>query len=141
MDRSSNDVRAAADRLLRSGYVDDPAIRSEGTIGDPLPIRAPDGAPAGWFVPVTSGELLCGFFQFDPQRTLLRFSRFPKYPPAKSWLDAHTIRELALEKFPDLAPAGTPFMTYDRNVTRLAWAVPVSGGRTIYVTGNYAWLD
>ena len=32
-------------------------------------------------------------------------------------------------------------MTYDRSVTRLAWAVPVAGGRTIYVTGNYAWLD
>lgn len=139
----SDQVRAAADRLLRSGFVDDPAIRNDGRIGDPLPIRGPDGAPAGWFVPVLAGDRLPGFFQFDARLTLLRFSRFPKYPPAREWLDEDAIRDVALRKFPDLAGAGTPYLTYDRNVTRLVWAVPARdprGERTIYVTGQYAWV-
>ena len=140
----SDKARAAADRLLRSGSVDDPAIRDEGRIGDPLPIRGPDDAPAGWFVPVLAGDRLRGFFQFDDRLTLLRFSRFPNDPPAREWLDADAVREMALGKFPELAAEGTPYLTYDRHVTRLVWAVPARDAmreRTIYVTGQYAWVD
>ncbi len=143
MERSPDEARATADRLLRSGFVENPTIRNEGAIGDPLPIREPDGGPAGWFVPVIAGDLLCGFFQFDAQLTLLRFSRFPKFPAASDWLDADAIRRNALAKFPDVAPAGEPFLTYDANVTRLVWAVPVrgpSGEKMIYVAGDYAWV-
>ena len=129
MKSSAQQARAAADRLHHG----------EGTPGDPLPIRAPDGSLAGWFVPVVARELLLGFFQFDAALTLLRYSRFPRPVAASSWLDADTVRATATARFPDSTPAGTPFLTYDNHVTRLAWAVPAQP-KTIFVAGDYAYI-
>jgi hypothetical protein len=131
MESSAQQARAAADRLFSSD--------SEGSVGDPLPIRAPDGSLAGWFVPVVARELLLGFFQFDPALTLLRYSRFPRPVAGSLWLDADTVRATAAARFPDLAPAGTAFLTYDSHVTRLVWAVPARG-KTIFVAGDYAYI-
>jgi hypothetical protein len=141
MDTSAGAARAAADRLLRSGFVEDPTFRTQGAAGHPIAVREPGGehATAGWFVPVLIGDRLPGFFQFDANLTLLRFSRFPRPVAASSWTDANAVREIARATFPDVDSSGTPFLTYDQHPTRLVWAIP--GNRTIYVAGDYAWLS
>jgi hypothetical protein len=145
MNASSHDARAAAERLFRSGLVEDRELLETGTIGEPLPVRDRGRAVAGWFVPVTNGDRLCAFFQLDARLTLLRYSAFAKNrcPSARSWLDEHAVADIALQQFRDDSLAHTPFLTYDRDVSRLVWAVPVrnpNGERTIFVTGDYAYL-
>ena len=120
------DARAAADRLL-------PSVNADGETGDPLPI-----VNGGWFVPVLRDARLTGFFQFDEALTFLRFSAFPSPIDPRLWLDPDAIRDRALRAYPNESADGPPFLTWDGNVTRLVWAVPVTGG-TIYVAGDYAY--
>jgi hypothetical protein len=146
MNASSDDARAAAERLIRSGFVEDRELLETATIADPLPVRAPGGAAAGWLVPLIAGGRLCSFFQFDARLTLLRYSAFPKgrCPESRSWLDPDAIAAVALEKFPGASRDAAPFLTYDRDPSRIAWAVPVrdeNGQRVIYVTGDYAYIS
>lgn len=136
METTPQELRAAADRLFASDLIDD-RVREGATVGDPLPIRTLSGDPAGWFVPVIAGERLRGFIQFDASLAFLRFSRFPDPPPlAATWIDADAVREIARHYFPEAD--GTPFLTFDRNVSRLVWALP-AGTKTIFVAGEYAW--
>lgn len=139
MNASAADARAAAERLFRSGLVEDRELLETGTIGEPLPVRAPGGAADGWLVPVIAHGRLCSFFQFDARLTLLRSSAFPKShrPAMRTWLDPAAI---ALATFPDTLPAGEPYLTYDRDPSRVVWAVPVRGGRVIFVAGDYAYI-
>lgn len=124
---SATDAKRAAGRLVPSG-----------TIGDPLPILSPQREPAGWFVPLLDDDALHGFMQFDRDLTFLRESKFSKPVDARTWLDVKTIVDRALQTFRGAQPNGDPFLTYDANVTRLVWAVPVDGG-TIYVAGEFAY--
>lgn len=137
MDASAHAARAAADRLLASGVVDDPVVR-EGSVGEPLPVRARDGSPAGWIVPILAGEHLLAFLQFDAAMAFLRCSRLPRRTLAAAWLDPDHARRAAEARFPAAAPAGAPFLSFDGNITRLAWAVPARGG-VIFVMGDYAY--
>ncbi|HJQ35710.1 MAG TPA: hypothetical protein VKB93_01095 [Thermoanaerobaculia bacterium] len=139
MKASAADARVAAERLFRSGLVEDRELLETGTIGDPLPVRAPGGAAAGWVIPVLARGRLCSFFQFDARLTLLRYSAFPKSrgPEMSAWSNPVSI---ALAKFPDALPAGEPYLSYDRDPSRVVWAVPVRGERVIFVAGDYAYL-
>jgi hypothetical protein len=134
-------IRAAARRLLESGAVGDDRVRRTGTVGTPVPVRAPSGALHSWFVPVVAdGERLAGFLQLLPDETLMRFSSFPTPPPAADWLDAKTIRRRARAGQRPGETPGPPFLTYDRNPDRLAWGVlftDASGAeRLVLVAGD-----
>lgn len=107
-------------------------------MGEPLQIVSVDREPAGWFVPLVDGEFLVAFLQFDERLTLLRHSRFPRPVDRRLWLDADAIAQRATSTFPDAQPVAAPFLTYDGNITRIAWALPVAGG-TIFVAGDYAY--
>lgn len=107
-------------------------------MGDPLQITSVDREPAGWFVPLVDGALLVAFLQFDERLTFLRHSRLPKPVDKRVWLDADAIAQRAMSAFPDAKRTAAPFLTYDGNITRIAWAVPVEGG-TIFVAGDSAY--
>lgn len=133
MTSPAQSARAAADRFIAQGMITD-----QGDVGDPLPIRSPEGSPAGWFIPILAGEQLRGFIQLDEALTFLRHSRFPQTTLAASWTDPDHVRRVAEKHFPDAAPEGTPFLTYDAHPTRLAWAVPTRDGM-IFVSGDFAY--
>jgi hypothetical protein len=134
-------IRAAARRLLESGAVGDDGTRRGGTVGTPVPVRAPSGALHSWFVPVVvDDERLAAFLQLLPDETLMRFSSFTAPPPAADWLDAKTIlRRARTGQRPGETP-GPPFLTYDRNPDRLAWGVIFTGAdgaeRLVLVAGD-----
>jgi hypothetical protein len=103
-----------------------------------------------WFVPVTVGKLLSGFFQFLPDLTLMRYSSFQRRddslegcPSAKSWADVETIRRHAGKSARPGETPGGAFLTYDRAPSRLAWAValnsPDGTARTVFVAGQAVW--
>ena len=134
-------IREAARRLVASGAVGDERIRRSGVVGTAVQVRAPSGTLHSWFVPVTgAGERLAAFLQLLPDGTLMRFSAFATPPPAADWLDPQTIlRRARAAQRPGETP-GLPFLTYDRNPDRLAWAVTftdASGAeRLVFVAGD-----
>ena len=131
---TAQQVREAAEHLLAS----EPA---NGRAGDPLPIRESDGVLAGWFVPVIADGLLCSFLQFDAALHVLRHSRLHRPAAPASWIDPDLARRTAAARFPDAVAEGEPFLTYDRDVTRLVWAVPAKDGGRIFVAGDYAYPE
>lgn len=144
-------VRREARRLFQSGLVHDPLVLHDGRLQDPKPVKGPDGSTVGWFIPVVVSERLVGFLQLDSRLSLLRWSTFPHRagsiddcPSAESWLDPKVI----LHRARLVAPAGTslgePYLTFDRHLTRLVWAVhaqkPGGGTHTVYVVGEHSYL-
>jgi hypothetical protein len=106
-------------------------------IGEPLLVRAPDGSPESWFVPLVDGTELVGFVQLGLDLALRRISSLPA--PAASWLDPAVVVRVARRVARDDERLGEPVLSYDSSPDRLAWAVPVEGGGTVFVTGDYAW--
>jgi hypothetical protein len=110
-------------------------------------VWSPDGSWVAWFVGITTHELLVGFFVLDRDCRLLRYSAFAKQPgssadcpPATDWLDPSRAVERARSTADPAETLGPPFMSFDRVLDRLAWAVPATnpegGERTIFVAGS-----
>lgn len=146
-DHEADRIRAHARHLLRDGTIGNTLVATSGHIDAPIAVRAPDGRLHSWFVPVTVGNHLAGFFQFQREGTYLRFSSFVRRPgelagcpAAADWLDPDRIRTRAeVRRRPD-ETSGTPFLTYDRTPDRLVWAVPLTdargGVRLVFVVGE-----
>jgi hypothetical protein len=139
-----------ARELLAQSEIGRGLVRDQGQVGEPEPIRDHRLQLAGWFVPVTIGDRIAGFFQFLPDGTLLRFSSFQRLPDsvegcpsAADWLNRQVIRERAASGKTPGETLAEPYLTYDRSRTRLAWAVPVAGpeGKTrmILVAGDFVY--
>ncbi|MBC8026708.1 MAG: hypothetical protein H7Y89_12000 [Steroidobacteraceae bacterium] len=138
-------IVTAARRLLSGGAVGDESLR-EASVGNPVPVRARDGALHSWFVPIVLGESLAAFLQLMPDATLMRFSSFQRrpgmregLPAAADWLDPTRIRERASGAARVGETAAEPMLTFDRNPDRLVWAVTLvssSGARELYVAGE-----
>ncbi len=99
-DREATKVLKRARELLRSGESGGLAIRKSGHVEQPIPVLGPKGDLHSWFVPVTVGELLGGFFELQPDLTLMRYSSFQRHedslqgcPAAELWIDADAIRQ------------------------------------------------
>jgi hypothetical protein len=147
VDPDLDEVRERAQTLLAAGAVGDDYVQEHGRLEEPVSVREPGGGVHSWFVGVSAGDRLVGFLQLDRELTLLRYSSFQRRPgslegaPAKAdWLDPGRIRKRAVEKLRPGEAAGDPYLTFDANPSRLAWAVPVVGaageGREIFVAGE-----
>jgi hypothetical protein len=140
-------VRAAAEALRRE-IVDDPlALRAR--LEEPIPVRSATGELDSWFVALTTGDLLLGFFQLERDLGLHRYSTFQRTPgsasecpPAATWLDPDTIRERARAALAESDQLEQPILSYHGNRDRLAWRVPVANRRaSIYVIGDEVYMD
>jgi len=138
---------SARSALVRPG-VTDQLVRERGTVGAPIPIEHPErdaaSGPVGWFIPVTIDDLLAGFFVFDPDGALRRWSTFQRHsgdltgcPTAVSWTSAsaivRTARQAGVPGDPD-----EPYLSYDRVPDRIAWIVPFPTA-AVYVAGAAYW--
>jgi hypothetical protein len=142
-------VRELAARLLASGVAGTPAPGGE--LLDPLPIRSPGGEPAGWWVGLGAGGKLLGFLQLDEALRFRRFSSFQRRPgdlascPALAdWTDPALIRERARAHAAPDDRLSAPFLSFDANPDRIAWAVPATGPhgeqKVIFVAGNAVYV-
>ncbi len=150
-DDDATQIRAQAQNLLRGGTVGSPLVVESGHVETPIAVQAPDGQLHSWFVPVTVGNLLAGFFQFLADGTFMRFSSFQRRagelagcPPAADWLDLDRIQARAEVKRQPDETSGKPFLTYDRTPDRLVWAVPLTNARgqvrLVYVAGETVYV-
>lgn len=144
------DVHARARRLFADGVAGDPLVTARARVAPPVAVLGTGGTVEYWFVAVTVDERVAGFMQFEVDGSLMRYSSFQRRggsiegcPDAASWLDPATIQARAAAHLAAGERPGTPYLTYDRHPTRLAWAVPVLGGpgqaRTLMVTGEYVY--
>jgi hypothetical protein len=150
-DNEAKQIRTHAQNLLRDGTIGNDLVIANGHIETPIAVQAPDGRHHSWFVPVTVGNQLVGFFQFLTDGTFMRFSSFQRRagelagcPAAVDWLDLNWIRKHAeVQRQPD-ETSSKPFLTYDRTPDRLVWAVPLthSSGkvRHVYVAGKTVYV-
>ena len=118
--------------------------------GAPVPVHHRDGRVHSWFVPVTVDTWLAGFFQFLADGTLMRYSSFQRRPDslancpeADTWTDPEAIRRQARIGAHAGETALAPFLTFEDEPTRLAWAVPLAIDgkvvRTVMVAGRSVW--
>ncbi|HXS02450.1 MAG TPA: hypothetical protein VN724_17900 [Pyrinomonadaceae bacterium] len=145
-EQDAENIAHAARQMLAAGSVGDEPLRSSASVGRAIPVRGSNRELHSWFVPLTVGDRLAAFFQFLPDRTLMRFSSFQRRPgdcagcPAVTdWLDAEQIRKRAATQLQAGETIGEPFLSYDRSPDRLVWAVPLSherDERLVYVVGD-----
>ena len=150
-DHEIKQIRAHAQKLLRGGTIGSALVVASGRIEMPIAVQAPAGRLHSWFVPVTVGNQLAGFFQFLPDGTFMRFSSFQHRagelagcPAAADWLDPNRIQARAeVQRQPD-ETSSKPFLTYDRTPDRLVWAVPLTHARgevrLVYVVGETVYV-
>jgi hypothetical protein len=150
-DHKTNKIRALAQNLLRDGTIGSALVAASGRIETPIAVQMPDGGLHSWFVPVTIGDQIAGFFQFLPDGTFMRFSSFQRRadelagcPAAADWLDPNRIKARAEAKRQPDERSSKPFLTYDRTPDRLVWAVRLTHARgevrLIYVVGETVYV-
>ena len=150
MDRDATKILKRAREHLRKGASGGVTVRKSGRVEQPIPVLGPNGELHSWFVPVTVGELLAGFFEFQPDLIYMRYSSFQRQedrlegcPAAELWIDANAIRRQVENNVRPGEKAREPFLTYDGAPSRLAWAVvfdaPDGTTRTVYVAGTVVW--
>ena len=150
MDRDAANILERAQELLRTGVSGGIKVRRSGRVEQPIRVLGPDGGLYSWFVPVTVGNVLAGFFEIQTDMTLKRFSSFQRRedslegcPPAEAWIDVETIARKARGLVPVGEIVQEPFLTFDGAPSRIAWRVelqaPDGAVRTVYVAGDVVW--
>lgn len=150
-DLETSQIRAHAQKLLCSGMIGSDLIITSGRIETPIAVQAPSGRLHSWFVPVTVGDQLAGFFQFQVDGTFMRYSSFQRSasdlagcPPTADWLDPKRILARAEVQRQTDETSSKPFLTFDRSPDRLAWAVPLINThgdvRLVYVAGKAVYV-
>jgi hypothetical protein len=133
--------------LFNSRIVESKLVKAKGVVHDPIPIEHSNGKLAAWFIPITIGEKIVGYFQLDTSLEFLRYASFQRDSesidicPAKTdWLDTKVIREKARKLAVENESLSEPRLTYDVDVSRVVWAVSAikSDGqsRRIFVVGD-----
>ncbi|MEJ2407427.1 MAG: hypothetical protein P8171_24770 [Candidatus Thiodiazotropha sp.] len=139
-----------AEHLLVSGQFGGDTASRNGRVGDPIPVLNPNGARHAWFIPVTLGERIAGFFLFSPDARLLSYSSFQHRkgeldtcPLSATWTDKKAILQVAGKGMLDDERVRDIYLGYDGEPSRLAWVIETElpGGqtRTLYVAGNSVW--
>lgn len=141
-------VRKKAKGLFDAGIAQSEVVQKNGKITDPIPILNQDGTVNSWFVGIVALGKLAGYMQLSPDLVLMGYSTFQRNPlnldscpDAKTWLDKDYIMDRARTTITESDELEQPFLTYDENPTRIAWAVTATNkqGRkkTILVAGDY----
>ncbi|MBE0591805.1 MAG: hypothetical protein IH616_05320 [Gemmatimonadales bacterium] len=144
------DARDLAAELLCSGEFGSPLARDIGVVETPVPVMTPEEQPHSWFVGVSVGDALVGYFQIGLALTLLRYSAFQRDPgstagcPSRAeWLDPDVILTRARTVLVG-EPVGQPQLTYDRAPSRILWLVRMRDGEgrvwAVHVAGALAYL-
>jgi len=145
-------VRRRVGELAKAGLIDESGLPEGAQVLDPIPVADPaSGNRHSWFVPVARGERLAGFAQLLPDLQLMRYSTFPSgkegtsLPDLADWTDATRIRDRAEQIAKPGETVGEPVLTYDRDVSHLAWRVPATGpsgtSRDLFVAGDFAYPE
>jgi hypothetical protein len=148
---SPDDVVEVARHLLARPDMADALVMESGVVASAVPVLHPfERSQVAWFVPVTVGELLAGFFVLTTQLSLQRWSTFQRHrgtldgcPDAADWLSPERIAARAVQSAGAgvsgvAGVAGTPYLSYDTVPDRIAWIVPV-GEAAIFVAGTTTW--
>lgn len=125
--------------LIEAGFI--PEARANQAELHAVPVTAPDGSAAGWFVGLVVGELLLGFAQLDEALRFRRYSSFAgAEPAARDWLESSVVLARARERSSEDLELGQPFLSFDTSPDRIAWVVPATGpdgtGRRVFVAGE-----
>src|SRR5262245_875798 len=106
--------------LLEDSRTADEWTRRNAEVRTAIPVEAPKGVMHSWFVPVTHGERLLGFFELTPELDVRRYSSFQKRegdlescPLLAEWVDATLIREKVLEYVGTGSVLGEPYLSFD----------------------------
>ena len=138
-EQPGTEARGVVAELIDTGFIAEPGVLD--AVLRAMPIVAPDGTPAGWFVALVIDERLVGFAQLDEALRFQRYSSFAGHEPAaRDWLEASVVLARAREQAgPDL-DLGQPFLSYDANPDRIAWVVPATESdgtkRQLFVAGD-----
>jgi hypothetical protein len=150
---TSEDLRRAAEaakQLFAAGAVEDPWVRAHARLEQPLEVVALGGSRAAWFVPVVAGQTLVGYLLLDPALQFIKWSSFQRRPgslercpKANAWIDPERIVAIARQATRSNTQLGTPTLSYDGVLDRIAWRVPATGAdgktSTIFVAGEFAY--
>lgn len=146
---SASEAMRIATAALSSGAADDPLARDRGQLLQAIRIAAPNGEPAGWFVPVGLEGALLGFVQLGPDGLFRRYASFhgrsesiARCPRASDWVDPEVITERARPLSAPGSELSAPVLSYDKHPDRLAWMIQeTSHGASspIFVAGTEAW--
>src|SRR4029079_71887 len=83
-EQPGTEARGVVAEVIDAGFIAEPGARD--AVLRAIPIVAPDGTPAGWFVALVSAELLIGFAQLDGALRFERYSSFAGHEPAaRDW--------------------------------------------------------
>ena len=144
-----NRVYAKTLFFFKSGLIGSAFVEREGSVAAPIPIRNLEGNVVSWFVPVIVLDRIAGFFQFTKDLEFLRYASFQKnmkvddFPLAASWIDLGTIQKKIAGLIRENEIASTPFLTYDGNISKIAWGIKITNSkgdqRVIYVAGDYVY--
>lgn len=140
-----------ASEIFKDKRTEDLLINEKGKIGEPLPVIDPSGEVDSWFVPVTAGDKIIGFMQFDNKIKFLRYASFQRVPGslqgcprAALWLDTAEITAQAKKMTTPEETLSLPVLSYDNHRTRIVWALTAAdkagNKRTIYVAGSYVYV-
>jgi hypothetical protein len=137
------DARGRVAALLEAGLIGDAATLEGARVLEPIPVVDPAGRLHSWFVPVALDAKLTGFAELRPDLELVRYSSFPRPAELADWTDPETIHEHAARTSRPDETLGEPVLTYDREPSRIAWAVTATDragrSRTLYVAGGYTY--
>ena len=148
MNKDLEKIQEKALLLFRTGITQDSLVERLGTVEKAIPIYGPGLNIVSYFVGITVKDKIVGFMQFNLKYRLMRYSTFQRHkgslegcPLAKSWLDSNYILSLAKTKISPCRELMTPYLTYDKEITRVVWAVKTRNEhmRTIYVAGKYVY--
>lgn len=148
MDKTPEHLRRLAHDHLKFEAGVETLVRRKGRVADPIPVEHPRGSVTHWFVPVAVDGRLAGYFLFDTQLVLQRYSSFlhrsdsvEGAPDLGSWTELPRVVRTAAKSAPGLK-VGDPYLTYDGVPSRLAWAVPIQskgGAPVLYVAGDHVY--
>lgn len=151
---AGNDLREVRQRskdLFEAGVVQNAFVQKNGRLQTPVPVRDPDGGTNSWFIGIVTKNKLVGFIQLHSDLTFMRYSTFQRHPPSiedcpdtRTWLDPDYILKRARAKAKPSDKLEHPFLTYDRNPSRIVWAVEAKDKqglrKRIFVAGDYVYV-
>ena len=138
-------------KIFNEMVAKDLVLKKKVTLNKPIPIYGAKEEIVSWFVAITVGDKLLGFLQFDFDLNFMRYSTFQRKksslegcPDSRTWLDPKYIKNRAKSKASPGDILDEPLLSFDKNLTRIAWVVKAvnknSNVKKIFVAGDYVYI-